>query len=545
MKEPQPTSPKQKSRAADQSTDEQPVSIKTAEPTRREKKSEPKAKRDHGRSKTRHQLTTRQGLKEIKQQVPGWVSSLILHVAALFLLAFITLPLTRPPELSLQAVRVVDESFNEDDELLDLDVDLEQDTLEETIDQEFETEPQVEVLTETFETQDTAPLETVADFVDFGAAISDIGDIAAAPGMGSSGLQGRGAASKAGMLASGGGTRSSEDAVQAALDWLARHQYPDGSWNFDFTQSECNGRCDHPGDKYVQARAGATGLALLTYLGAGHTQQDGRYKRVVYNGVYALGNMIKLEKNGASFWDPQGRMYSHGIATMAICEAYAMTGDPALREPAQAAINYVCYAQDPNGGGWRYTPRQAGDTSVVGWQMGALKSGYLSQLSVPPIVVQKAGNFLDLMAYKGGARYHYDIGGADGHEACTAIGALCRMYMGAKKDDGGLKGAMECLSKRGPSKSDVYYNYYTAQTLFHYTGGKGPIWKKWNEKMRDQLVETQSQAGHEAGSWTPQPGAGHGEAAGRLFTTALSTMTLEVYYRMMPIYREKAAGEFD
>jgi hypothetical protein len=222
-----------------------------------------------------------------------------------------------------------------------------------------------------------------------------------------------------------------------------------------------------------------------------------------------------------------------------------MTGDPALREPAQAAINFVCYAQDPQGGGWRYSPRQPGDTSVMGWQIAALKSGYLSTLRVPPIVISRAALFLDSVMTDKGARYHYDLGQAAGHHACTAIGALCRMYMGGAKSEPGIQAAIESLSKRGPSASDVYYNYYAAQALFHYTGGQGPRWKLWNDKMRGMLVESQAKTGHEAGSWAP--GKGHAaEKGGRLFTTAMSTMTLEVYYRMLPIYREQAvAGEFE
>ncbi|MEM8947435.1 MAG: hypothetical protein AAGD11_19835 [Planctomycetota bacterium] len=496
------------------------------------------------RRKSLSRRSARDGLKQLREQTPSWVTSLLLHVAVLFLLAYVTLPLSSPPELSLKAAQISEEKFELEEELLDVELELEEDTLEETVDEQLEVEPQIEVSAETLEFQDAAPLEMIAEEVDFGATIDDFGEVASTEGMTSSGLAGRSGPTKSELLRSGGGTRSSEKAVQAGLDWLARHQYPDGSWNFDHTQSECDGRCGEPGSA-IKARAGATGLALMAYLGAGHTQNDGRYKTVVLNGIYALGTMVKLSKNGGSFHEPQGSMYSHGIATMAICEAYALTGDPALREPAQAAINFVCYAQDPNGGGWRYSPRQPGDTSVMGWQIGALKSGYLSNLYVPSQVVARAAGFLDSVMVNDGARYLYTAEAADGHHACTAIGALCRMYMGSKKEDPGIKAAIQSLSDRGPSRADAYYNYYAAQTLFHYTGGKGPMWKKWNDKMRTQLVETQVQEGHATGSWAPSKNHS-AEKGGRLFTTAMSTMTLEVYYRMLPIYREKAvAGEFE
>ncbi len=501
--------------------------------------------RVHRASKTMSRLATGRGRREFREQSPSWATSLFLHMAVLLALAYMTLPLASPPELSLQAAALTDDRFEIEEELLDVDLEMKQDTLEETIDEQLDFQPQIEVAAEDFELQEVTPLEMITEAVDFGVSLSELGELTSTAGMTTSGLAGRTGATKAELLRMGGGTRSSEKAVLAGLDWLARHQYPDGSWNFDHTQSECNGQCADPASRYFRARAAATGLALLCYLGAGHTQEEGGYQRVVLRGIYALGNMFKLDKNGASFWDPEGRMYSHGIATMAICEAYALTGDPALREPAQAAINYTCYAQDPRGGGWRYAPRQAGDTSVVGWQIGALKSGYLSNLSVPPQVVQRAAGFLDAMNSRDGSRYFYDKNRGDGHAACTAIGALCRMYMGANKDYPGVQNAVGYLSQRGPSKGDVYYNYYAAQALFHYTGGKGPMWKQWNDKMRDQLVNTQATEGHELGSWAPI-GAGHAAHAGRLFTTAMSVMTLEVYYRMMPIYREAAVeGNFD
>ena len=70
-------------------------------------------------------------------------------------------------------------------------------------------------------------------------------------------------------------------------------------------------------------------------------------------------------------------MYSHAIATMALCEAYGLSRDPVSRA-AQKALAFIIEAQNPTTGGWRYSPGQAGDTSVFGWQMFALRSGQLA-----------------------------------------------------------------------------------------------------------------------------------------------------------------------
>jgi len=119
------------------------------------------------------------------------------------------------------------------------------------------------------------------------------------------------------------------------------------------------------------------------------------------------------------------------------------------------------------------------------------------------------------------------------------------MYMGIDQKDPGLKRGVERLVKKGPNKGNVYFNYYAAQVIYQYTGGEGELWKRWNDKMRDHLVSTQETNGHQAGSWTPIGKISHSEHGGRLYTTAMSAMTLEVYYRLMPIYQKQATEGFD
>jgi hypothetical protein len=277
-----------------------------------------------------------------------------------------------------------------------------------------------------------------------------------------------------------------------------------------------------------------------------------------------------------SLHEPGGRMYSHGLATIVLCEAFGMTDDrPFLMRPAQRAVNYIVFAQDPDGGGWRYDPHEPGDTSVVGWQIMALKSAEMAYLTVPPETLQKAMRFLDFVQAdlqsdnysdkKFGVAYGY----TDARQRCdlgtTAIGLLCRMYLGWKYDNPALMKGAQMLSEFGPSNNelqrmfydiplqmwqkmdrpqrrgmegpvtDMYYNYYATQFL-HNIGGEG--WKQWNSTMRDFLVSTQSQQGHEAGSWYMNDI--HGSLpGGRLYCTALATMILEVYYRYMPLYQQQ------
>ena len=120
-------------------------------------------------------------------------------------------------------------------------------------------------------------------------------------------------------------------------------------------------------------------------------------------------------------------------------------------------------------------------------------------------------------------------------EATTAVGLLCRMYMGWHRDRPALYRGVAHLHRWGPSETNMYYDFYATQVLHHW---EGPEWEAWNKKMRDYLVATQASESHENGSWYfPDP---LGDRGGRLYNTAMALMILEVYYRHMPLYGQQA-----
>ena len=173
----------------------------------------------------------------------------------------------------------------------------------------------------------------------------------------------------------------------------------------------------------------------------------------------------------------------------------------------------------------------------------ALKSGHMAYLNVPPGTIQGAIKFLDAVQADSGSKYGYT--GPGGGQATTAIGLLCRMYLGWKKDHPALQRGAQFLSTTGPSKGNMYYNYYATQVMRHYggEGGEGAeMWDKWNKEMRDWLVESQDQNGHQKGSWNMKGDHGS-DAGGRIYCTCMATMILEVYYRHMPIYGKAAAED--
>ncbi len=330
------------------------------------------------------------------------------------------------------------------------------------------------------------------------------------------------------MVTREGGTTLTEAAVSRGLRWLARQQNDDGSWTLRGYDSQGG----------VESRAAATGMALLAFLGAGQTHLVGRYQGEVSRGVRWLIEHQTEDGDLRAGSDRQAGMYAHGQAAIALCEAYALTGDEQLRDPAQRAVRFITAAQYSDGG-WRYTPDEpvsppGGDTSVVGWQLMALQSARAARLEVPPHTLELAGQFLDRVQSRGGARYAYRPG-EQATPTMTAEALLCRMYLGWQRDSGGLRSGVDYLVRDHlpePGNWNIYYWYYGTQALHHYGGSE---WDAWNARMRDVLVYSQETKGRHAGSWAPR--GAFSDAGGRLYITSLAVCTLEVYYRHLPLFR--------
>ena len=216
-------------------------------------------------------------------------------------------------------------------------------------------------------------------------------------------FSGRDEAARARLVRREGGTVHSEKAVEDGLSWLIRHQRVDGGWSLEFHGQCVDQGCPaHASGRLIDSDTAATGLALLPLLAAGHTHtKKCRYQSQVRQG---LGWLLEHQQStGELYLGGPGiaRMYSHAIATMALCEAYGLSQDPALRPAAQKAIGFIIDAQNVETGGWRYQPGQAGDTSVFGWQMFALRSARLSGLRVSKNVYRGCKSYLDLAATDG------------------------------------------------------------------------------------------------------------------------------------------------
>lgn len=344
------------------------------------------------------------------------------------------------------------------------------------------------------------------------------------------GLAGRDPASRGALAAAQGGSVASERAVEDGLRWILAHQSAEGSWGFHHQKAgRC--KCSHPGER--ESKTAATGLALLAFLGAGYTHENGQHQAVVDAGLKYLTKTMR--KNG-SWLGNSDQMYSHAIATIALAEAWQMTGDETLEPFVEKACRYIELAQNTSDsnrkGSWGYLAGKPGDITVTAWQLMALKSCKSAGLETKQETWDLTNRFVDRMGSSDGT-FGYDQPKKK-TPATTAIGLFSKMHLGLHRESPVLASGGDWLINHGPSESDIYFNYYATQVMFH---RQGDDWKTWNQKMRDYLIATQETgAGHLTGSWHFDDR--HGAVGGRLYTTAMAVLTLEVYYRYLPLYDE-------
>ena len=344
------------------------------------------------------------------------------------------------------------------------------------------------------------------------------------------------------ILERGGGTAGTEKAVDLALEWLQRHQGADGAWHGRLFTDCClrEGKCSNTPQQMPGFDPGLTSLAVLCFLGRGCTDQTGPFRTTVAGGLEYL-QRIQLPDGSFDSGGTSEVIYNHALCTLALCEAYGMTQNPRYRAAAEKGIAYILKVQAADGG-WGYNrERQIGfrsDLSAVGWQLMALKSAELAGLKVPRGAWKAAIEFTDsvtnehgLSGYSGPNQYV-----TPGNPSTIAAGLLCRQFAPFKPDPQIVENVTDFLAAKPPNprtEGFFYYAYYGSLGLFQYGG---PKWRTWNEHVRGVLLGSQKKTGCESGSW--DPGSLRWAAwAGRIYSTTMAALTLEVYYRYLPIHR--------
>jgi hypothetical protein len=330
--------------------------------------------------------------------------------------------------------------------------------------------------------------------------------------------------------------------VDRALDWLIRQQGSDGN---------LSGQAGHYARMYCHAMATyalaeAYGMQKQTLLGPIIDPE------LIMAGLSSAGDVHSLTAATASglpllsypFYDPLNAMLAHRTAL-----SLRRVDDLRLRQALSRAVTFTLTQQDAVSGGWRYRQGQEGDVSMFGWQMMSLKSAEIAGVTIDPRVRRRMRSFLNSVKqgrYGGLYGYRRNIlqGGRSSEPVTpvmTAEALFCHQMLGYSPESDSSRESVGYLLRNMPRQADLNYYYWYYGTLAMYQYGGQP-WERWNSVVRDSLIELQRQDGDLAGSWDPNDP--WGRYGGRLYSTALATLTLEVYYRLLPLYRiNEAASE--
>jgi hypothetical protein len=359
-------------------------------------------------------------------------------------------------------------------------------------------------------------------------------------------------------LREGGGSEETERAVLAGLRYLARIQRQRGFFG-DSNDVD-------PDSKYRDFRVGKTGLALLAFLGAGHTHVSGT--EFSQNVARAL-DWLRSRQDPESGHFGNSEAYSHGIATYALAECFAMTKDEELREPLERAIAHLLAMQTRDtgdlrkDGGWRYYyvegpgfddyPR----ASISAWQVMALESAKVGGLEVPDDALAAARVYF-LKSFDsgfGGFRYTHNpswLSGGYGTLPASTPASMFALTLLGEKDHPRVAAAEEYVLERPPAgfryrgedafvrrgQGNVYFWYYSTLALFC---RGGPAWRAWNDALKKTLLPAQQQDGSWEAIDVYAQRYAHDDRDDRSYTTAMCVLMLEVYYR----YFTPLLGRFD
>ncbi len=327
-----------------------------------------------------------------------------------------------------------------------------------------------------------------------------------------------------------GGSQASENSVEMGLAWLIRHQDKDGGWSSEKFHKHCRDKSCW-GRGYNQHSVGLTSLSLLSFLAAGYSPKEGKYKKKL---LRTQEYLLRDQNEDGYFGNYE--MYNHGVSLLALSELYVQTQDVSLRSPLRRAVQ-ACVDAQRSGGGWTYkatAKTNRNDSSISGWQILGLAAAKRAGIQVPNKTFDRAWKHFLRMTNSVGEVYYSNVDLRNlrrPSRSLSAVSLLCSVILNRpnpfrEKQIQILKQFPPDWKQRRTLNNSIYYWYHGTLALF-LIGGEP--WDKWNAELRDMLILHQVKSGEAKGSWPPDSKWGSG--GGRIYSTAINTLNLEIYYR--------------
>jgi prenyltransferase beta subunit len=301
-------------------------------------------------------------------------------------------------------------------------------------------------------------------------------------------------------------------AVEKALEWLASQQQSNGAWG--------DGRYPH--------NTAVTAFTLLAFMSNGHLPGQGLYGPEVAKGVRFL---IASARPGDGYLVGArgGNMYCHGMATLALAEAWGQTQDEEIKPVLIKAVELIVRCQNHEGG-WRYEPQPtAADISVTIMQVMALRAAKNSGLHVPDQTLKRALEYIQRCYEPATGAFRYQPQSRGPGFARTAAG-LCVLQLSGKYDAEQIPRGVKYLQENFNSRTHFWYGHYYAAHVMHQVGGND--WAEWYKKIRNLLLARQAANG----SWTGS-GLGSDDGVGPTFSTSIACIILATPAGYLPIFQ--------
>jgi hypothetical protein len=315
------------------------------------------------------------------------------------------------------------------------------------------------------------------------------------------------------------GAQGVEAALRNGLDWLARQQRPEGLWEGPVVRGEDGAESTYS--------TGLTGLALLAFLGEGHTPRSGAHAAVVRRGT----DWLLTQQKATGLLGPErgNYLYNHAIAGLALLEAGMLTRDEGLQTASAMAVTFAVSAQNTDGG-WGYVSRSPdSDTSVAAWMTHLLRLAKLGgNQGVIGALVRAQQSLRSRVDADGKVGYRSRLSFPNGYHALTAAG-MFGLLMTTHTPDRELGERQSALLLERPSilgadpaqqpLNDLYFAYFGSLAL-HQAGGE--VWTAWWGPLKAVLLRIQQPDG----AWPAALDRWYAYG-GPVYATAMGVLTLE------------------
>lgn len=302
------------------------------------------------------------------------------------------------------------------------------------------------------------------------------------------------------------------------LDWLAKAQESDGHWD----------SVKHGAAKNADVEQ--TAFALLAFLGAGHTEKVGSFKSHVKLAVAWLAERVGEDGGVRVSKDANVDGIIQAVAGLALAEAAGMSNIDATKKLAQKVVDYSTGKHQSRSGeklsGFGRTPLSKKPELITTMLFTMqLKSAMVAGLKVNPLSFDGIIEFIDTLDLK-----EKGFAMAAGEKATargTVAGLLCRQFLGWRKDDLAPQVGTFLKHYGNPDEngSDDLFDWIGELVTFQ-QGGEA--WQHFNAGARSRIAAAKETQGDLSGSIKPR---GEWAGAGRVFSTAVGALCMEIYYR--------------